>query len=201
MKNTKKYVTIIGSRDAPQNVLNEITKLAEQLAEAGYILRSGRAPGCDQAAEQGYRQHFAKQDVNPDPYMEIYLPWEGFEGSTSQLFNAPDEAFEIAARIHGDWDKLTQGSQRLHARNVGQCLGRNLKTPSDFVLLWAKPTKFGVEGGTNTAYKLALENNIPIYNLAVNDIIIDNGQPKAVEKQACGVAPKLSIGGDENIPF
>lgn len=48
-----------------------------------------------------------------------------------------------------------------------QILGKDLKTPSKFVLCWAKPTddKGNVKGGTGTAVRLAIYMRIDIINM------------------------------------
>lgn len=52
-------------------------------------------------------------------------------------------------------------------RNIFQVLGKDLDTPSDFVVFWAKPigNSGKVSGGTNTAVALALQESIPVFNM------------------------------------
>lgn len=146
--------TGVGSRETPQDIYILMSKIAQKLSEMGYTLRSGGADGADLAFESGATKK------------EIYLPWKGFNDSNSQLYNIPDEAFEIASRIHPAWDKLKQGGKKLHARNILQVLGMTLDNPSKFLICWTPKGKD--TGGTRTAIVLAREYNIPIINLAIH---------------------------------
>lgn len=152
-----KFYTGIGSRETPKDFLLVIHKIALHLADKGYILRSGGADGADKAFEEGCFSAGGSQ--------EIYLPWKGFNGNPSPLFKVTKEALELAAKIHPSWSKLRQGARKLHARNCYQCIGYDLKTPSDLLICW---TKGGAKiGGTRTAVVLAEQYNIPVYNLAI----------------------------------
>lgn len=154
-----KYYSGIGSRETPQEVLDEMTYRALWLDLQGYTLRSGGAEGADQAFEKGTK------------HSHIYLPWKGFCGNTSHRFPAKPAAFELASKHHPAWDYLKQGAKALHARNMHQVLGDNLDTPSEFVLCW---TPDGAEyskqtskktGGTGGAIRLASSLNIPVVNM------------------------------------
>jgi hypothetical protein len=148
------YYTGIGSRQTPPEILSVMTDIARFLAETGYVLRSGGASGADTAFESGVLYIDKK---------EIYLPWKGFNGNKSTLYEVSDEAMDIAAKFHPVWDKLSQGARRLMGRNCYQVLGVDLYVPSDFVLCW---TKGGKEvGGTALAMRLAKEFGVPVYNL------------------------------------
>lgn len=162
-----RYYTGIGSRETPDSVLNQMFGIAADLADQGYILRSGAAEGADSAFEGG------AADLDS---IEIYLPWKGFENRHGRGYIPPEEieanfrkgAKRIASEVHPQWSNLTDGTQKLHTRNVYQILGRDLKTPSEFVICWAKPTRDGlVKGGTRTAVAIARRHNIPVINLHV----------------------------------
>lgn len=146
------FYTGIGSRGTPEDVMESMTTLAERLQERGWILRSGGADGADLAFENG-----AGSKKN------IFIPWKGFNDSLSPYYNIPDKAFEIASKIHPAWDKLGQGAKRLHARNIMQVTGMNLKVKSKFIVCWTKGGQY--KGGTATAMKLADMLKIEIFNL------------------------------------
>jgi hypothetical protein len=149
----------IGARSTPPEILEQMKKIAEHLATCGWILRSGGADGADLAFEIGCDKVAGKK--------EIYLPWKGFNNSTSELYGVTDNACFIASTIHPVWNKLTYGAKKLHARNVYQVLGLDLDTPAKLVIAW---TPNGKEvGGTTTAFKLAKQYKIRIINLAVED--------------------------------
>ena len=150
----------IGSRKTPPGVLELMRHLAHQLALRGWTVRSGAAPGADTAFEQGS----LSAGVRPS----LFLPWRGFQGRVDvDLHEPPEEAYAIAAELHGGWPKLSQGARRLHARNVCQILGPHPATAPDpvrFVVAWTPAARFS--GGTATALRLADRHRIEIRNLA-----------------------------------
>lgn len=154
----------IGSRKTPPAELARMTQAAKRLAGMGYTLRSGAAPGADSAFEAGAG---AKK--------EIFLPWRGFNSSTSSFVEPTREAADVAACLHPAWDKLPPSVRKLMARNSHQILGADLGTPVDFVVCW---TEDGVEseaertpatGGTGQAIALASRWVIPVFNFAKPD--------------------------------
>jgi hypothetical protein len=160
-----KYYTGIGSRETPKEILKLMVNLGDGLYGQGYTLRSGGAPGADQAFEWGAARHLPANDV-----AEIYLPWASFcEGQRSKIVAArkepQDEAYEIAAKYHPRWKYLKFGAKKLHARNVHQIFGYDVNEPefSSFVVCWTKGGKGG--GGTGQALRIAKDYDIPIYDL------------------------------------
>jgi len=156
-----KHYTMIGSRKTPNDIQEILKRLATKLDTHWWIVRSGGADGADSCCN-----HVANK--------EIYIPWNGFNG----FYNGQNGAIaantqqsivaeKIVSTVHPAWGYLKQGAQKLHTRNVFQVLGLSLDTPSKFVVCWA-PTAGSsgeVKGGTATAVKIALNNNIPVYNL------------------------------------
>lgn len=157
----------IGSRRTPQDVLHLMHHYGRRLPRGGYILRSGAADGADSAFQSGSEEVGAAA--------EIWLPWRGFNGMQDTHLYPTEAHMEMAATLHPAWDRLTRGSRRLHARNVGQILGADLATPVAFVICW---TPDGCEneaqrtrntGGTGTAIALASRRSIPVFNLRNGD--------------------------------
>lgn len=136
-----KYYAGIGSRQTPQNILNNMTILAASLDARSYILRSGGAKGADKAFEAG-----AKQSIILRPK------------------HATGEARAIAASFHPAWHNCDEYARNLHGRNAQIILGEKLNSPVDFVLCW---TPNETRGGTSLGIKIARHNNIPVYNFAV----------------------------------
>lgn len=143
----------VGSRETPKHVLLEMRQLAVTLGDEGWTLRSGHAQGADKAFEDG---------LSPEHKREIYLPWRGFEGSTSSHYHQPPEAFNLAAEIHPAWERLSQGARKLHARNVLQIHSFTMNKPCKFVVCY---TEHGwLKGGTATAIRLAERAGIRVFN-------------------------------------
>lgn len=77
----------IGSRETPADVCRDMTSISAALARRGFTLRSGGAGGADLACEEKVA----------DDRKEIFLPWKGFNGSTSRFYPAPVSDAAIAA--------------------------------------------------------------------------------------------------------
>lgn len=161
-----KCYTGIGSRDTPRKVCDRMVEASLWLGRHGYTLRSGKARGADEAFQAGVQMIYPIRDNA----CEIYIPWKGFQGGRScwdrwDIYNWPYQCFEIASKIHPAWEWCNDTARKLHARNVCQVLGRDLHSPSKFVIYWAKEKDNKVKGGTATAVNLAREHNIPTINM------------------------------------
>lgn len=149
------FYTGVGSRETPNDVMKVMYKFAQKMALHGAVLRSGGADGADTAFEWGCDKMQGKK--------EIYLPWQGFNGRSSQFIKPNEEAMHLASEIHPAWDRLSSGARKLHARNMHQVLGMNLETPSAFLVCWTAGGK--PIGGTRSAIVLAHQVGIPVFNL------------------------------------
>jgi hypothetical protein len=166
----KVYYAGIGSRETPDYILVLMEQLAVRLREDRMILRTGHAPGADQAFERG-----------AGSAAQIFLPWRSFEQDTGfiasrdengdvwepTIFDDPSsEAVEVSAEYHPNWFNLSFGARQLHARNAHQILGPkplSFPTPVEFVICW---TSDGTpRGGTGQAIRIAESLDIPVYNL------------------------------------
>ena len=147
----------IGSRETPEAICRFMAQAATHLAGLGYTLRSGGADGADKAFESGVPEQSPK---------EIFLPWRGFNGNPSPLFDYTGnerKLFAIAAEHHPAWTRLEPAVKRLHARNVCQMLGYDGQTPVEFVICWTPKGKGG--GGTGQAIRIAISYGVPVYDL------------------------------------
>lgn len=153
-----RYYTGIGSRQTPPDILKIMTRIAENLELSGLILRSGGADGADSAFEAG---------VSEEDHKEIYLPWKGFNGSKSSRYGVTQDALIMARHYHPAWHRCSNTARKFHARNCYQILGRDLHTPSKFVLCWT-PNGQPV-GGTGQALRIASDLDIPIINMGAED--------------------------------
>ena len=153
----------IGSRGnarepMPPSVLADMTELARRMAVAGWHLSSGGADGSDTAFANGA----------PVDQRTIWLPWPGYND-----LSGPDchpiprdrlqQSLELAERFHPTWDICSQGTRKLHARNGLILLGRDLDRPVDAVVAYTRGGK--LQGGTAQGLRIAMEHNIPIFNL------------------------------------
>ena len=152
-----KYYAGIGSRETPIEIKDKIKVIVEHLNNLDFILRSGAAPGADTFFEE-YAKH-----------KEIFLPWRDFNGNDSPLYKPTKESFEMAAKYHPNWYRLSIGARRLMARNCHQVLGQDLKTPVNFIVCWTKDG--GATGGTGQAIRMAEDLKIPTYNLFFEDSV------------------------------
>jgi len=151
----------IGSRTTPERVVSLMTRLGKELAALNWRLRSGGSGAADLAFEAGVRsQHPPDHWVH---YMEIYLPWPGFDqrgvlACDYSLRERPTavQAWALARSVHTHWDNLKDSGRKLHARNSFQILGPQLLDPVDYVVYYSKPMDNGeVSGGTRTAVEIA----------------------------------------------
>lgn len=163
----------IGSRETPKQIISVMNQIARVLYREGYTLRSGGAPGADQAFEWGVWSA-ANDEGNANKRAEIYLPWASFEHGTRppivpKLIEPGDGAREIAEVYHPRWRYLKFGAKKLIARNTHQILGPDLTNvdPVDFVICWTKGAKGG--GGTGQAIRIAKGWDIPVYDLGTRD--------------------------------
>lgn len=154
-----KIVTIIGSRETPEDILDIMYDLILSLNNAGTTIRSGGAPGADHVVTK-----YAEKK-------EIIIPWDGFQDlrNTDEgvyLWNlSPNykDATKIALEHYHSIGFAKQSHRSLHSRNAMQVLGLYLDKPASFVVCW---TPGGNKlGGTATAIKIAEAHGVPVYNL------------------------------------
>lgn len=175
MKN--KFYTGVGSRETPEHITDLMSNIAVVLYNADFILRSGRADGADFAFQRGaefqHRQSFMCSSTRLK--QEIYVPNKRFNVQYGRLgeldpseWDNYDDAEDLMFSIHPKGRFLRGFAREAHIRNMYQVLGRDLNTPSKFLICYANTERFGnALGGTASAWKLAARYNIPSYNLAV----------------------------------
>lgn len=156
-----KFATCIGSRRVPTEVKDQFYNYCIDVFNLGFGLRSGGAPGCDHLAEVCYE---TKNETADKPReMEIFLPWKGFNGNKREFQPIPPEAFVLAEKFHSKWYLLNYPVKCLMARNIQQVLGKDLLSPSEFIICW-NDGGF-THGGTSQAMRCARAFNIPVYNI------------------------------------
>jgi hypothetical protein len=142
----------IGSRQTPNEVLDQMTEVAKMLEERGYTLNTGMTFG---GKEEGADAAFSR-------------------GTTKKNLFAPEKdgarEITIAKEVHPNPSALSPGAMKLMARNTNQVFGANLDTPVDFVLFYAEETKtIRPKGGTGQAVEMARRKGIPTINMANAD--------------------------------
>lgn len=152
--------TGIGSRKTPKNMRPLITRIARRLDELGYTLRSGGADGADTFFEHA------------TTHQEIYLPWPGFNGRVGAYLHRPSPAaLRLASERIDGFDRMKQSFQKLLARNMHQVFGKylrkDLRVTSRLVICWTPGGRMC--GGTRHAWQLAVDEGIPVFNLARPD--------------------------------
>lgn len=160
------YYTGIGAQKTPEDICRNMSAIADDMEIQGLILRSGHARGADVAFEMGI--------TDTKNRMEIYLPWAGFNHAPKDKGyinfkdideRIVDEAIRMAEKAHPAWHRCAPAARRMHTRNVFQVLGRDLETPSNFVVCW---TEKGLGlGGTGQALRIAKQESIPVFDLAL----------------------------------
>jgi hypothetical protein len=145
-----------------------MTEIAKKLCPKEMILRSGGAMGADQAFERGvdYWYKFMQKNKTSIP-KEIFYAGDVDKAGVMGL-----QAMNEAEKYHVVWSRLGSFVKKLHARNVFQILGMDLKTPVSFVICWTPDgcihhqNRTIYTGGTGTAISVASMHKIPVFNLA-----------------------------------
>lgn len=156
------YYAGIGSRQTPPDVIKMMRSIGQQLAVAGWVVRSGFADGADKAFCYGAEEAQGE--------MENYLPWKTFNGAPHNdarfiCLKPCEQAIAIARAHHPAWNNCSDPAKLLHIRNVYQVLGHDLRSPSAMVVCWT-PGGSG-SGGTGQAIRIARSHGIPVFDLAV----------------------------------
>ncbi|MNO13191.1 Swarming motility protein YbiA [compost metagenome] len=162
------YYAGIGSRQTPDDVLQQMESIGAQLADV-WTVRSGFADGADKA--------FCMGAENANGAMENFIPWQGFNGAPSshdderfvyhQVIPLIMQAAAIAEKFHPNWAACSPAARSMHTRNVFQVLGRDLQTHSHMVVCWT-PRGSG-SGGTGQAIRIARGFGIPVFDLAIEE--------------------------------
>jgi len=181
----RKTYTGVGSRNTPLYILYMMSELAAIFEKKGFVLRSGCATGADAAFEDAL--------TDPANNAEIYVPNKGFAfnmGTTyKKHYIIPKEKFGTgfnglyyqATRlihqkdIHKFWKHCKPNVMDLHNRNMFQVLGLDLKSKSNFNILFTKnkETKYddtnSRTGGTGTSINASDLYDIELFNLSVDE--------------------------------
>ena len=174
-------IALIGSRELEkqaeyQNDIKLAEKVCYRLAELGIVMTSGLCHlGMDAIAQRAFSQAIVDGKASTSQ-IEVYIK-DLNEIKRSTLPNKelaivrnPDliqRSEELAAMVHGAWDRCNEWARGMHSRNMHQILGYDLETPVDAVITWT--ANGHIKGGTATAIRTALRLNIPVFNLGYSD--------------------------------
>jgi hypothetical protein len=176
------WYTGVGSRRTPAYVLAWMRAIAALAAVHRIGLRTGGAPGADNAFLAGA---CAEDRVPCRPPAVVYRPWDSF--NQEELRRIPGahlaryltigddfQAGEVAQKAHPVWTSLSPAERKLHRRNVHAVLGDpSHPDPSICVVCWT-PDGAGMScttpitaktGGTGQALRVAKLYKIAIINL------------------------------------
>lgn len=144
------YYAGIGSRQTPDNILIDMTKIARFLRQIkSYVLRSGGAIGADQAFEAGAADQ-----------KEIF-----------KAHDATQDAIDLAAKYHPAWDLCGVYTRKLHGRNSMIMLGEKLDNPVNCVVAYCPlDSKGAYMGGTGQGLRIAEAHKIKIFNLYDSEV-------------------------------
>lgn len=178
-------VTGIGSRQTPEHIQVDMTRIGAWCRRNKIGLRSGHADGADWAFEQGAQE-----------FCICYLPWARFNQELKSearmvLFQWSPAVDAIVSEIHPASERLTDPVRLLHGRNVWQILGMGLNKPSDAVVCWTPDGK--TVGGTATAIRLAEKHNIPVFNLATTSLTGVMAALLAIRTRLEGDSPEMAV--------
>mgnify|MGYP006293097509 CR=1 FL=1 len=164
----------IGSKKTPQKIKDIMYQLGYKLAQKGYTLRSGGAKGADNAFEMG------AFDAEGD--MEIYLPYDGYQGRErdglkyfvpSKEFDNYRKAVTISRKFHPNFENLSKNEKKFIVRDTYQVLGKELNSLSNFIVCWTPDgctsdrERSEKTGGTGQAITTGSYYSVPIFNLKI----------------------------------
>lgn len=153
------YYAGIGSRETPDDVLEEMRRFAATFRKMDLILRSGGAVGADSAFER--EAGMKKEIFIPDYVFNNRVADDVFIVAPSRIETG--RLIETARKFHPAWHKCSEYAKRLHARNVAIVLGLEENKPVKFVLCWTQNGK--ATGGTGMGIRIAWNKGIPVINL------------------------------------
>lgn len=152
-----------GARKTPDDVLDIMATIGEELEAMGFIQRNGAAEGADEAF---------LENIQDPTTVELFLPWQGYNGYESDMPLPKAFAYEVAFLNHPNWQACDERARMLHARNSHIALGTSSKdTPSLFGVCWT-PNGACV-GGSGQTIRVLDTNLIPVFNLGIGEHVLD----------------------------
>jgi hypothetical protein len=156
-----KFYAGIGGRQTPDNILEAMRYLGQELCRRRYRLRTGNCKGADQAFQDG--ANYVAQD-----HVHLYLPWATYNDENiirgNKVFcgELMEWDYSVASTHHPAWDRCSQDGKLYHIRNTQIILGENYGAQVEFVICWTADEE---KGGTSQGIRVARVNQIPVHNL------------------------------------
>lgn len=147
-----KYYAAVGDQTCPSRYYDIITKITRYFESDGYVVRTRGSKGFDEVVDESVERK------------ELFVPWRGFEGRTTNTYNPSQDVFDKAAEFHPRWYKLNNRVRRIMASATACVLGPDLKSRSEFVICWTPDAEQG--GGTGQSIRVASYYGIPVFDLA-----------------------------------
>ena len=169
------YYAGIGRRDIPQDIENIMIAVGYTYASQGRVLRSGGAKGSDAAFETGAKMWADEVGISYDRVMEIYIPWNGFNGLSDNnpgyhLFNkfmnnnSMNIANSLIAKHISYSQSMSNSVAKFMQRNYLQIAGKEGSPMSGHVICWTHDGDANT-GGTGFAKNIALDLGVEVYDL------------------------------------
>ena len=147
----------IGHRSTPEKVRDMMTSIGSQLAQMGFILRSGNAIGADQAWEEQVTRKMK----------EIFIVERKKSCPFGIIADVTQEQWDfVVSHYHGGMRAFSKQSayvQYLFLRNLNILCGKHLDDKVDFVAYWHEGEH--CDGGTGHTVAMAKTLEIPCFNI------------------------------------
>ena len=143
-------------------------RIGGHIAERGYIVDSGNAPGADQAYGRGVNR------VNPE-LLHLHLPWRSFEAQAvrdGNVIHALEDLDaevlefykELAHKARGGFGGLRQGGIKLMTRNSSIVIPPPAVLSTVRVIAFPSAKRGG--GGTGQGMRIAALREIPLSDVS-----------------------------------
>ena len=165
MSSIYKAYACLGNKEAPQEVIDHMVRLVQDLDREGWTLRTSGGEGPEERIEIETERK------------EIHLPWAKFNNRESKFCRNDKNANDIVSSFHPTFGSLKPAVQAIVARQAHVILGKDLRSPVRFLICWSED---GAEDGKTKSIKtgymsmpiaIAHSLSIPIFNLKNPDAL------------------------------
>jgi hypothetical protein len=152
--------SVIADQGASEKLIEAMQRLSLKLAPFA-ILRTGGTQGIEKAIVAA----LSEQSLA----FEEYLPWPGWNRSTSQLNQPTRLAHDLASQYYNPegksiWEDMKDASRNLFAKAMHVIFGYTTEEPSKFLIVYSERPGTGIVA---CAIAAATDAKIPVFNFAV----------------------------------